>query len=994
MNDTITRYEFLNEIILRSPVFSIKHYKPENIGDILHDPYFQTALYLASPQLYQAAEKKGFEFTGLSGKEQLSLLKYYNRMSFRPTPFGSFASFTLLGWGTHDQIKLEPLEACKLHLRLDQQVVLELARALTQDEKAGVYQVNATLYQAGKSFRFIRTDYSDEHGKADFDLESYECNALTAELINFCKQTSRKWEEISSRMMTLSGCEEETAVDYLHFLIGAQILVPCSAINIIGDDYLGRLLDEGGLPETLLKKQLAALYRRMLQVSFPNLKHLDLLNRRLSSYGVKGSGQLYYAGLERSAASGGLHTKYQQQVREGLTALTVLSPHMQPAMLQQFISDFKARYDRRKIPLLEALDPETGIGYGPLLSPAGDQALLRDVNFSAQENPNALLEWSPVHRLLLERWTANEPIILTEADLAGLPIDHSLLPPPTLAVLFRIVDDGVFLETAGGTTATALIGRFSAWSPDVHNICRRLADLEQSANPGAVFADIGQLSDTHADNINRRQPCFDYEIPVNAVSLLPAEKQIRLSDLRVSVRGDALILESASLEKRVIPRLSSAYNYTRNQLAVFRLLCDLQYQGIKASYALDMEQHFPGLSFYPRVVFKNTILCPAVWHLSAEQLSAQDFTVLREKLGLPACVALSRHDQQLIFNLEKEEEAAFFLDCIKGMKNITLQEFLVNSREPGVNQFVSFLHHKEPVYQAKLPEEQLQRRNIRPDFMLGSQWIYLKLYCSPAAANELLINNLYPLLKQLDDQVLLAWFFIRYRDPDHHIRLRIKTKEGSVGYVLTRLKKRFAHTVHFHLVREYQADTYRRELERYGADMIRLVEEFFHRSSILTLQYINLTGRRSFPYGYHSLAFVSAAYLLDAFIPDIEARLGFAERMVHTFYNEFSGDKTLKVGLDQKYRELKINIADWLNDKQYFERLKIGDPAKDFHSSVQAIVHAGQNFTVQRKEQLLADLVHMHLNRLFTDRQRNQELIVYYCLYKHQLAVKARVKRG
>jgi hypothetical protein len=45
-------------------------------------------------------------------------------------------------------------------------------------------------------------------------------------------------------------------------------------------------------------------------------------------------------------------------------------------------------------------------------------------------------------------------------------------------------------------------------------------------------------------------------------------------------------------------------------------------------------------------------------------------------------------------------------------------------------------------------------------------------------------------------------------------------------------------------------------------------------------------------------------------------------------------------------------------------------------------------FTAKRKTQLLADLIHMHLNRLFIDQQRNQELIVYYCLYKHQLSIK------
>jgi hypothetical protein len=39
---------------------------------------------------------------------------------------------------------------------------------------------------------------------------------------------------------------------------------------------------------------------------------------------------------------------------------------------------------------------------------------------------------------------------------------------------------------------------------------------------------------------------------------------------------------------------------------------------------------------------------------------------------------------------------------------------------------------------------------------------------------------------------------------------------------------------------------------------------------------------------------------------------------------------------------------------------------------------------------LAGDLIHMHLNRLFNDKQRNHEFIIYYLLYKHYLSVEAR----
>ncbi|MFD2146264.1 lantibiotic dehydratase [Mucilaginibacter antarcticus] len=176
------------------------------------------------------------------------------------------------------------------------------------------------------------------------------------------------------------------------------------------------------------------------------------------------------------------------------------------------------------------------------------------------------------------------------------------------------------MESLGGVTATALIGRFTSWNKEIQRLSKEITAIEQSANPNVIFADIGQLSDPHADNINRREHAYAYEIPVNVVSTLEKDYQIPLSDLWLSVIDNELILESHAHQKVIIPRLTSAYNYSRNNLAVFRLLCDLQYQGLQGTYTFSLAQYFPGMAYYPRVVYKQTILSPAVWYLSTHDL--------------------------------------------------------------------------------------------------------------------------------------------------------------------------------------------------------------------------------------------------------------------------------------------------------------------------------------------------------------------------------------
>jgi hypothetical protein len=136
--------------------------------------------------------------------------------------------------------------------------------------------------------------------------------------------------------------------------------------------------------------------------------------------------------------------------------------------------------------------------------------------------PAGELEWSAVHRLFLGTWLGNnkrgpfEPVLLTDEDLRGLePADPDLQLPPTIPLLFSRAAGFTILDSAGGASATALAGRFSLFSPELDTLCSGIAEAEAAANPGVAFAGIHQRSHAHVDNINRRRPVYQYNIPVN-----------------------------------------------------------------------------------------------------------------------------------------------------------------------------------------------------------------------------------------------------------------------------------------------------------------------------------------------------------------------------------------------------------------------------------------------------------------------------------------------
>ena len=163
------------------------------------------------------------------------------------------------------------------------------------------------------------------------------------------------------------------------------------------------------------------------------------------------------------------------------------------------------------------------------------------------------------------------------------------------------------------------MGRFTIGAPEIEHAAKAMAKEQEAQNPGVIFAEILHLADPHTDNINRREQIWQFELPVTAVSLLPLERQLELSDLYVAVYAHQVFLYSKKHQKVVMPRLTSAYNHSLNKLPLFRFLADIPYQYGKSNLLLDLRQLFPGLGFYPRVEFGGAILFSATWVIVKKQ---------------------------------------------------------------------------------------------------------------------------------------------------------------------------------------------------------------------------------------------------------------------------------------------------------------------------------------------------------------------------------------
>ena len=682
--DQVNEFEFFEQVFLRAPLYSFEDYSLSLIPQIITQRSFKNALWLASPDFYQVLALKGFVWENFDSKERFSLMKYYNRMSFRPTPFGAFSSFSLISWQEQHTVRLGK-DNLQLHLLPSRQWQIQYEKSLAAILSDNLVRTNPTIFVFGNTYRFIRSITANT-GKINFQVNEIKGELINVFLIEKCTSAAIHKNELAGKLGEMTGCSLAEATEYLDYLLDEQVLLSNIDYGLIGKGFPGvnqsikqvQEIDFNGLDK----------FWKKVSTLPPTIdEHLpgeaSELERLMPFPGVSFKRNIFYAGLERAVEKGGIHQEMQGEIRDTVNLLRrIVIPYPTPA-LEDFKKAFRERFGEQHVPILRALDPDSGISYGGQHESLKNGGLLDDINFSPGQKNSSSQDWTAVHLYFLKIWLHNsrrltfDPVIITSDILMELenPMKEVKFPP-SLAVMFTKNRDRLILDNSGGASALSLLGRFSVFSSEVSALCKSIAEAETKANPGIIFAEIHQLSDTHTDNINRRMPLYSHVIDINTFPGVSGQKELGLNDVLISVIGDELVLESISLKKRIIPRLPTAFNFHHNELALFKLLGDLQFQGLHANFTFDLEKLFPGLNFYPRVEYRRSVLSLARWKLSElevsklldKPLSLGRLHQFRQDRGIPPMITIGLSDQQLVFDLLEDDQASFFLEFLKDQK--------------------------------------------------------------------------------------------------------------------------------------------------------------------------------------------------------------------------------------------------------------------------------------------------------------------------------------
>lgn len=1002
---------------------------------LLHCPWVQEAIYLASPTLWQRfTDSLRESSSNLEPKLRNALFRYLTRMSSRCTPFGLFASISVGRIAEESNFEHSGTENLYRHSEISAEVLEECANQLldeTKDLKSLLIYTNNSLFTTGEIGKYI--EVVRKNNTRSHQLIAYQRTPF----IDCCVSAARdgiQYIDLQTKLKHLEADLQDKEIQlFLNDLIDAQILVVELYSNVTEISPAENLQTKMKGSDSSLLTRLSSCIKRAMQ----SLPRNDQLGKAVPVDVYRNVRSILKPVMPNALLRNpyrvdsfcdnnklALSQKIAGVIGRGAIIYSCFSQRKRDDRIERFATEFAKRYDTNWVPLCEALDDEAGIMFGQPGSDKND--LLEGVSISNRSKVEHIMA-DALDVLMLEKlerydYCAMSPIQLVPKDLSRIVPDTSIDLPDFCTALVEIRNQAegrsdVYLKALIAPSGAQIFGRFCNGSKRLKSEVQRMVDEEVASNTDVIFAEVVHAPQALAENVTNRPAFLKYEIPYLATSTCDPSARILVSDLLITVRNNEIVFFSRSLKKRVIPRNTTMHFNGGNNLGVYQLLSAVSLHSLAG---FRWSAVFKYRRYLPQIRFDDITLCLARWFIAAEDvqnvlkaLKGSEYAAfvavqrIRTEYRLPTLVSVNRSDQVLIVNLDcplgvlnlvsmLEIKKGIYLyevfsspeqSVIKGLENSYASEFAVPLRLASSNRSkryeTSFL--TQAIDGCRTPES---------IFFPGSKWAFVKIYCSAKGA-DLILRNLLPEvladLRYVDQSV--KYFFVRYSDPGFHLRIRFFCEaEGFwTKYIPFVLKKVAAQAPRFSVSR-VQMDTYEREVSRYGGrDGILLAESFFECDSVATVSALHECGddsRLRWNYALMSINNIARTFLGE----DVERLLAFFENLFSAFASEFRQSGGLREQLAKLYRRHEDIVCGVLRyphseSTTWYRYQKIVDE-RDRRFDVtenREFVHTFDDLAV-------ASFVHMNLNRVCLSNARTQELILYYFLVRYYDSMVARTR--
>ncbi|HSZ38987.1 MAG TPA: lantibiotic dehydratase [Trebonia sp.] len=878
------RYQAAGFFMVRAPLLPAAGFRrltgtPAERLSLLDAPLARTAIAAASTELYRALPAPGADAGGdLPERMSRSLFRYLNRMITRPTPFGLFAAVGAGRFTDATSLRLDRTALDRITISPDMawlEALLRAAGAAAMARGEVPLTVNDSVLESGG--RLVHT-LAAADGKAG-DTVSIRSTGVVAEILELARCPVPAGELVArvaerhrradpDRIRRLA--DELLRLDFLR----ADVLPPAGRPESLPRrpdsraerlDDIGRELRElAGLgPACLSGTRLLGLAARQREL---------IPEHTASTFQVDASLALRGSGLSRRVGDA---------VADAVSALASVTGTANRS-LRDYAQAFLERYGPgEEVPVLELLDPHLGLGAPRgYLWPAPEFPPPETARDGSRPREQLLLSW------MQEATLDGGPLTLTDERVRLLSGDGPRRPPPPLLDVYvqvhaespAAIDRGDWLAVLapmGIVPGGRSFGRFAPLLPeDAAGRLGAFLDSEGRLDPGPVFAELAyRPAEARMRNVSGHTRRRRYEIPVDVGPSVPGDRVLGPRDLLIGIHEDGqFFIRSRRLGRTVVAVQSHMLSPVRAP-NVCRFLLEVSADRYHSLWSL-REPAFARLPYCPRVVRGKVVIVPARWNLTRALLGetagdagfAAAAARWRARFRVPRHVYLLSHDddQRLLLDLDDDASLAELRRAVgqlsgdpHGSRHYQgLQEVLPGfdglwlRDAAGEGRFCELviplaltrplegmpLTETETGTPAETPAAEARASLARAERLdgPGGRWTQVRLYAAADRHDQLIAEAAAHAGELTAGGQAAAWFFIRYADPEPHIRLRLLAAVPERGAEIRERTVAWAHGLAGRgALREFSVDTYRREVGRYGgAAGLAWCERIFHADSV------------------------------------------------------------------------------------------------------------------------------------------------------------------
>jgi thiopeptide-type bacteriocin biosynthesis protein len=1004
-------YQALPMFMLRAPLLPVESYlslshrhytrqgregpsiEPAGLEPMISDALVLRALAVGSMDLYEALCRGE-----ISRSVQRKLLRYVIRMSTRATPYGLFAGAGLGVFGDETTLHLGP-HCHVVRSRIDMGVLFSLVFAL--EVRPGVRE--QLMYRSSDSIHMISgrvhsISRAQVMGKVGgHHPVSMRATTIIVELLELARQPV-PYSILAQAVTSAASSSPDKADRLLNQLVDAGLLItdlrPPLTISSPAQYVIDRLkgIRAASGERQLLVDALEVLQRWDASPMASGAAELKPLVHAISAIRPLRSSardDVLQVDMGYDLAGGTLNADVGLEAARAGELLLRLSPYPDgPPYLHVYKERFRSRYgEAARVPLLDLLDVEAGLGLpwaqaGP---PEGAfhsqsarsisrQVALRELAFDAIRRGQGSVELSDEVIRKLSLWDFS-------LDRLPFSLDISISVAASHAASIDNGDFSVIVNPlAGAIGAGRFIGRFADMlGTDAHRILAAAAAAD-GISEHRLPVEISYIpSHVRLANVAVRPSFHLYRITEGIID--PSPNMVLINELEVMLYDGRLAVYWPRMAVFVAGREGHMLNSMQAPPACRAIIefSNDRHVGI-SGFDWGAISNFP---FLPRVTRGRLVLAQAQWYWAAEKNECSDREFLgtlerwRKRWEVPRHVFMAAGDNRLLIDLDDASQAGELRRELWAQGAVRLQE-----ASPGPHQawvkgsggshasevIVSLTRNGARAAPAQVATAASTHRvfgvaQAQRLKGLGSDWLFIKLYCEGGAQDELLKGP----IRDFSDQIAVGggladqWFYVRYADPKPHIRLRFHGMPPILLQgLLPALCSRAASLMDDGLCEAFELGVYERETDRYGGlEGMAVVESFFHADSVACGEMLSWIGRTD----RLELGILNAESLLSAFGLGIVAR--------EAWYGQRSADEHAS---SMAYRASKVLLDGLVRCGATSGGLTVDAPLREIlrarRQRIESLMGSLRSLESQgRLTRPLADIsvsvLHMSHNRLF-----------------------------